>query len=434
MASEFVPWFRNASPYINAHRGKTFVLQVRGEILGRPLFAHLVHDIALLNTLGVRVVLVHGIRPQIDVRLAAQQITPIFQGALRITDDAALVAAKEAAGTVRVELEARLSMGLANSPMAGQALRVTSGNFLKAKPIGVRDGVDYQHTGEVRKVDVPGMQELLAQGSIVLVTPIGFSLTGEAFNLGSEDVATDIAIALGADKLVFLGEFADEPVCSTRRHMSLAEATDSLDTQSATVSRYIANALRACRRGVSRTHLLDESVDGALLMELFSRDGCGLMINADSYERFREASIDDVPGILELIEPLEDDGILLRRPREKLEQEVANFTVVERDHAVIACAALYPLGEPGVLELACLAVHDDYRGTGTGERLLEHLLDESTRRGARRLIVLTTHTAQWFKERGFNDGTPDDLPNDRKASYNSQRNSKVLVRELGDIA
>jgi amino-acid N-acetyltransferase len=409
------------------------VVHFGGELVEEPGFPDLAHDIALLSSLGIHLVLVHGIRPQVESRLTRLGEGARFHQGLRVTDDRALVAAKEAAGAVRVEVEALLSMGLANTPSAGARVRVASGNYITARPVGVRDGVDHQHTGEVRRVDVAGIQDQLSRGNVVLVSPIGYSPTGEAFNLSGEEVAGAVAVALGAAKLLFLG---GEPVRDEAglavRQLSL-EAAEALVAERAAGSEahdHLRQAMRACRLGVERAHLVDGHRDGALLRELFTRDGVGTLVSADRYEDIRAARIDDVGGLLELIEPLERQGTLVRRPREKLEQEIERFTVLERDGTIIACSALYPSASTRAWELACLAVHPDYRSTGLGEAMLGRVERAAREAGGQQLYVLTTHTAHWFRERGFLPGRVEDLPLERRTSYNYQRNSRVLVKDL----
>jgi amino-acid N-acetyltransferase len=432
----FVDWFRGASPYINAHRGRIFVIQFGGEAFDDPSFHHLIHDIALLNSLGVRLVLVHGIRPQIDQRLQARGLPARIHQGLRITDDAALVVAKEAAGYVRVELEALLSMGLANSPMAGARIRTAAGNFVIARPVGVREGIDYGHTGEVRRIDREGVERQLKEGAVVLVSNIGYSPTGEAFNCDAEQVASALAVELRAAKLILIGERHElqDGRGAAVRQLTPDQARQLLDGMRSAppgdTVRHLEGAIQACRGGVGRVHLLDRHVDGVLLLELFTRDGVGIMVSSDPYEHTRGAGIEDVGGILELIRPLEQEGILVRRPREKLEQEIGHFTVVERDGAVIACAALYPFLREGLVELACLAVHPGYRRSGLGQTLLDRMERDARAQGAMGLFVLTTHTAQWFRERGFEPAAADDLPVQRQLTYNYQRGSRVLLKRL----
>ena len=434
----FVRWFRDSSPYIHAHRGRTFVVSFGGEAVADGLFEPLVHDFALLNSLGIRLVLVHGIRPQVEQRLREMGAEMRYVHGLRVTDQAALSCVKEAAGTVRVEIEALLSMGLANSPMAGARIRVASGNFVVARPLGVRDGVDFQHTGQVRRVDADAIRDNLDQANVVLVSPIGYSPTGEVFNLSAEEVATHVAIALQADKLLLLTE---EPCVAKSEaglmpQLTLAEADRLLnqpDTLNAAMSAHVRAAVEACRAGVQRSHLVDRRIDGAILLELFTRDGVGTLISAAPFEEMRPATIADVGGILDLIKPLEAEGLLVKRSREHLEMEIDDFTVIERDGLIIGCAALHLFDAGAMAELACLALHRDYRGGRRGERLLEQLEFTAKSRGVPTLFALTTQASHWFREHGFAPGEIDDLPAERKAIYNAQRNSKVLLKRLDRV-
>lgn len=437
---EFVDWFRQSSPYIHAHRGSTFVLAFGGEAVSDASFANLIHDIALLQGLGIRLILVHGARPQIEKRLKKTGAVLRIVNNLRITDDKALDCVKEATATTRVEIEALLSMGLANSPMAGACIRVASGNFITAKPLGVIDGTDYGHTGSVRRVDTEGIRHRLDDGNIVLISPLGYSPTGEVFNLKASDVARSIATHLGADKLIMLTE---EKVADSRGRLiesmtpgsidALLEGRRKLSEQQRGV---LENAAIACRRGVNRVHLLSRHLDGALLKELFTRDGAGTLVSTAPYEITRPATIDDVGGILELITPLESKGILVQRPREVLENEVEQFVVVERDGTVIACAACYPSVASGktsaasIAELACVAVHQDYQNQGRGDALLLHMETEAKKSGISSLFVLTTRSAHWFRERGFKPATVKQLPGKKRALYNWQRNAKVFIKTL----
>lgn len=433
--SEFVHWFRNSSPYIHAFRQRTFVVGIGGEMIAEAQFTSLVHDLALLNSLGVRLVLVHGSRPQIERCLRRRQARMQVVDGLRVTDDTALDCVRQAAGSVRIDIEALLSTGLANSPMAGARIRVVSGNFVTARPIGVRNGTDYGHTGEVRRIDTAAIAQQLDDGAIVLLSPLGYSPTGEIFNLTAQDVATAAAIQLQADKLVFLvdGKGVTDNRRRLLRELTVAQAETllagkhKLDEDTATS---LHSAVRAVRETVPRAHLLSRRIDGGLLLELFSRDGCGTLLMQDPFEDTRQARLEDIGGILELIEPLEEEDILVRRSRERLEMEIDHFTVVERDGMIVACAALYPFVEEHVSELACLAVHPDYRGQGRGDALLAYCERQSRQLGIRRLFVLTTRTAHWFRERGFKPGDLSSLPVKRRELYNYQRNAKVFIKDL----
>ncbi|CEN56553.1 amino-acid N-acetyltransferase [Candidatus Methylopumilus turicensis] len=447
---EFVSWFRSVAPYIHAFGGKTFVIAFGGEVVDDGQFVSLSHDLNLLASLEVRIVLVHGARPQIESRLKRANLETKLAGGLRVTDDAAMEVVKEANGSIRVEIESLLSMGLVNSPMAGSDIRVASGNFVTAKPIGVLEGVDLQHTGEVRKVDGMAIQKRLDDGEMVLLSPLGYSPTGEAFNLSLEDVAVSTAIALDADKLIFLmdssgvhnarGELLREMTAQkaknllqhVKKNQSGNIEADFQETPNITEDEayYLPAAIRACDHGVARTHLICRHTDGAILQELFTHDGIGTMVTEMPLESMRQAEIDDVGALLQLIEPLEAEGILVRRGRERLEMEIEQFYVMEHDGRVIGCAALYPFAEEKTAEFACLAIHPAYRGGGRGDRLFHYCEAQAKELGFKTIFCLTTRTEHWFLERGFIEKTVTDLPAEKQKIYNLQRRSKVFVKKL----
>ncbi|QQD22569.1 amino-acid N-acetyltransferase [Oceanospirillaceae bacterium ASx5O] len=427
----YVQWFRQSSPYINAHRGKTFVIMLEGDAIEHENFPTVVQDIALLNSLGVQLVLVHGARPQIDAALQLLNIESRFHNDLRITDAAALNAVKAAVGMVKADVESRLSVGLPNSPMHGARIRVVSGNFVTAKPLGVIDGVDFQHTGEVRRIEHQAIAELLAQRNIVLLSSAGYSPAGDMFNLAVEDVAQQAAVSLRADKLIILGRHAGllDADGNTLEDLTCLDLEQLLPGLKGEPRNHADAALKAVRKGVPRVHLLSYAEDGALLQELFTRAGHGTLISQNAYDQLRAARSDDVAGILELLRPLEEQGILVRRSRELLESEIHRFYVIERDGMITACAALYPYSDDQA-ELACVAVHSDYRGTNRGAQLLEQIEQEARRRQYKQLFVLTTRTAHWFIEHGFVAGSVSELPQERQHLYNWQRNSKVFFKSL----
>lgn len=431
--NESVKIFRHSAPYINAHRGKTFVLMFGGEAVEDENFANIIHDIALLNSLGVRLVLVHGARPQIDQRIDLRGVEKRFANNIRLTDKQTLESVKDAAGSVRSQIEALLTMGLANSPMHGSQIRVCSGNLVVAMPMGVREGVDYENTGVVRRIDVNGINDHLDDGSIVLLSPMGYSSTGEVFNLSHEDVATQAAVNLEADKLIIFTEKDGilDPTGKLRRNIDYTSLLGMLDEPHLAFQRPVLSAIAtSLESGVSRCHCVSYRRDGALLQELFTRDGAGSLISQRHYEQLRQASIDDVGGILKLINPLEQQGILVKRSREVLEREIERFTVIERDGMIVACAAFYPYQENKCGELACVATHPDYRGKNRGIRLLDAIKHDAKQQGLETVFVLTTVTAHWFQEQGFTQSTLEALPESKKQLYNFQRNSKVFALEV----
>jgi amino-acid N-acetyltransferase len=431
----FVAWFRHCAPYIHAHRGRTFVVAFGGEAVADAEFHRLVHDMALLSSLGVRLVIVHGTRPQIEVRLREAGLPSEFHDGLRITRPEALPCVKEAVGTTRVEIESKLSMSQPDSPMFGARVRVACGNFVTARPVGVRGGVDYWYTGEVRRIDSEAIKQRLDAGAVVLISNLGYSWTGEVFNLGVHDVAGSVAEALVADKLVCLteGEGLIDAQGKLVREVAPGAAIDLAQVRDdllLDVRRWALAAARACLGGVRRAHLLPRSIDGGLLQELFTRDGAGTLIAVEAFEGMRAANGRDLPGIVELIRPLEVAGVLVPRSRERLEREIEHFVVLERDGLVVACAALYAFGDGGVGEVSCFAVHPDYRNGGQGDRLLSFVERRAFDVGMRRLFVLTTHTEHWFQQRGYAPASPESLPDDRRSLYNPARGSKVLFKAL----
>lgn len=430
---DYVNWLRHASPYINSHRDCTFVVMLPGEGVEDPNFGNIVHDLVLLHSLGVRLVLVHGSRPQIEARLAAHGLAPRFHRGLRVTDAPTLGCVIDAVGSLRIAIEARLSMDMAASPMQGSRMRVTSGNFVTARPIGVVDGIDYHHTGEVRRIDRKGINRQLDERSIVLLSPLGYSPTGEIFNLACEDVAMRAAIDLGADKLILYGAERGlmDDAGKLVRELRPQQVPAHLERLGASYQGELLDAAaQACRAGVRRSHIVSYTEDGSLLSELFTRTGNGTLVAQEQFEQLREAGIEDVGGLLELIRPLEEQGILVRRSREVLEREIEQFSIVEREGLIIACAALYPIADSDAGELACLAVNPEYRHGGRGDDLLERIEQRARNLGLKTLYVLTTRTAHWFRERGFQPSSVDRLPAARASLYNYQRNSQVFEKSL----
>ncbi|HBE91932.1 MAG TPA: amino-acid N-acetyltransferase [Gammaproteobacteria bacterium] len=433
--SDFVVAFRQSAPYINAHRGRTFVLAFSGNAVADKNFPLLVHDIALLNSLGVRLVIVHGARPQIEQQLATRKAENQYADGIRITDQAAMDATRDAVGAIRVEIEALFSMGLPNTPMAGARIHLASGNYVTARPYGIRNGVDFGHTGEIRKIDKQSILRNLDAHAVVLLSPLAYSPTGEVFNVNSEEVATFTAAALDADKLIFLLD--GRGLRDGRRRIMRQITADDADKMLASrrklepeLRTHLHSGLKACNEGVERVHLIPDWDQGALLQELFTRDGVGTLISAGEYEVTRQADVDDIHGIAELIAPLEEQGLLVKRSREDLEKCIDKFLVMERDGLVTACAAMITYPNDGLAELASLAVHAEYRNAGRGDALLQHAEQLALTAGIQGLFVLTTQASHWFRERGFDSLDLDKLPVKRRQLYNYRRNSRVYLKSL----
>ncbi len=441
-STALVKGFRQSAPYVNAHRGKTMVVMLGGEAVADSNFANIISDLSLLHSLGVKIVLVHGARPQINELLDEHNYSTPYHKGIRITDAKALNFVMQAAGRLQLAITAQLSMSLNNTPMAGTQLNVVSGNFIIAQPLGVDDGIDYCHSGKIRRIDSQGIKNMLDHGSIVLLGPIASSVTGESFNLTSEEVATQVAIKLKADKII--GFCSEQGIMNDEGHVVAelfpreaekvlqrleAEYDGDVEQSSGTI-RFIRAATSACLAGVSRGHLVSYKEDGSLIQELFSFDGIGTQIVTASAEQLRQAQIDDIGGILDLIRPLEDQGILVRRSREQLEQEITLFTIIEKDGLIIGCAALYPYKDENMAEMACVAIHPEYRDGDRGVLLLNHMKSQSKAQGIGNIFVLTTHSLHWFREQGFIEIGVEGLPMKKQGLYNYQRKSKILVLKV----
>ncbi len=427
---QFIPFFRQAAPYIHQHRNKTFVFCLQDDGMPLSVLKSLLHDIAVLHSLRVRVVIVFGVKHTLNQRLDNQR----FHGNRRITDMQAIERIQEIIGARRIKVESILSMGLANTPMQGASIQTVSGNFVIAKPVGIRDGIDFGLTGEVRRIRAEAIKQRLQNDEIVIIPPLGYSGTGEVFNLTTESVARAVAVAINSDKLLFFNNEInkltknDEAGLAVNPEQTMAMiAQDECDDFLKTT---IYESIAACQEGVKRIHIVPKMTDGALLAELFTRDGIGLMVTNEAYDRIEQATIDDITGLLELIKPLEEKGILVRRSRERLEIEIGHFSLLKRDNTVIGCAALYPYPKEKMAELGCLVVNPDYRRNGLADKLLQYIENQARAKGIYQLFCLTTHTSHWFMERGFESADLTELPEKKQEFYNFSRNSQPYLKQL----
>lgn len=457
LSSQFVPWFRSVAPYIHAHKGKTFVVGISGELIAAGKLNAFVQDLALIHSLNIRIVLVHGFRSQVEEQLQAKGVKSQYANGIRITDTDALSCAQEAAGRLRYQIEAAFSQGLPNTPMAHAKIRVVSGNFITAKPLGIVNGINYEHTGIVRKLDTDGIYQALDQNAIVLLSPFGYSPTGEAFNLTMEDIATHTALKLKADKLIFVGESfgvpkvvqkslvpqehsTDEKCCTAgliERELSLEQAYQILQSQHSSPDtapdylNYLQHCIQAVQGGVQRAHILPYAIDGGILTELFTHNGVGSMIVDEKLNLLREATVDDIGAIIQLIEPLEKQGVLIKRSRTDIERDITAYTVMEHDGVLFGCAAFYPYLKEKTAELAALTISEHTQGHAYGEQLLKHIERRARDLHLKSIFVLTTQTMHWFINKGFQTVSPDWLPEAKRESYNWERRSQVLVKYLG---
>jgi len=436
-----IHWLRQTSPYINTHRGKTFVVWFSSSMIESDSFTTLVHDLTLLSHLGIKLVLIHSMRDQVDAELERREIESQYSTdsyslqSMRITSTEALPAIAAVAGDIRCRLESAFSTGLPNSPMSGAQISLVSGNLIVARPYGIRDSVDYQHTGEIRKLRVQRIRTLLDADMVVVLSPVGYSLTGEMFNLLSEDVALQAAIEIAADKLIYLHDEANtidpglRELSATKQSGASQATTDQQPTDpyhTGSINGAIERSKHACRHGVDRCHIVDAKNPDALLRELFTRDGSGLLINRGDYDNIRAADTHSVNGIMELIKPLMADGTLAYRTDQDLEREIQNFYIIEREGSVICCASLQTFDD--IAELGCLAVHPDFRASGKATDMLDHLAVVARRMHCKQLCGLSTRTGDWFLEQGFKRGNAE-LLNQLERTENT-RGSKLYVMDL----
>ena len=434
-STDTLNWFRSAAPYINTFQGKTFVIAFGGEVVSDGQFKTLSHDLNLLESLGVRLVLVHGARPQTEAQMQSLKLTPHYVNGVRVTDETALTCVLQASALVGYEIMAQLSVAMANSPMAGSQMRIASGNFVTARPFGIHNGVDFQRTGLVRKIDCTGIQRRLDDEEIVLLSPIGYSPTGEIFNLTLEEIATAAAISLKAQKLIFLmnGQGVLDSENNTLSRLTVTEAQQLLQSTqklNEDAQLFLPCAIRALSESVDKVHLIDRYQSDSLLQELFTYQGVGSMVVRDVHDTLRLATLEDVPALLKILEPLMNSGILVSRDSERLQQEITRFTLMCREDEIIGCVALSPFSGETSGELACLAVHPHYQRAGRGDILLRHAEQQAQSMGLHRLFLLSTQTGQWFMERGFEPSSLEHLPQSRQLLYNYERRSKVFLKTL----
>lgn len=388
----------------------------------------MVEDLVLLNALGVHLVLVQSTRHTIDSYIREQGIANTHHGHRRITDETLLKKIIELACKNELIFRGLFIRALDRNRSRSSLI---SGNFVSAKPLGIHDGIDHKLTGSVRRVDAGGIRRQLDAGSVVYLDHLTHSPAGELYNLASEEVAAETAVALNADKLILMGETS---YCVDQKGDHVSELALSLigtirSNQNDELKRRLDAAERAVRRGVERCHLLGTGLDGAILTELMTTEGTGTLVASQPTTSIRQGRIDDLPGLIHLLAPMEENGTLIQRSRDKLEAEINHFYVIEQDDRILGTAALHPLDDQ-CAELAALTADQAAPEHNIGTKLLRHIEEQARAKSLQSLFVLTTQASDWFKERGFVMSSIEELPENRQALYNFQRNSLILKKEL----
>lgn len=422
-SSAFIQAFRQSSPYINAHRKKTAVIFVSDQALASEYLTRVVYDIALLNSLGMRTVVVLGTRRILSQALEDNGIANSLHQGRRITSAKALQLAKQITGQYRFDLEAKFSNALPNTPMHGANMQVLSGNFVMAKPLGIIDGVDYQFSASVRKVNHQALQNLLDNDAIILLSNIAYGATGECFNVRAEEVAIATAKALQAEKFIIYG--SDQELQDLPRELQLAQAKGLAAN---TASENFACLVEACEAGIDRSHLISFEQDGALLAELFTTNGSGTLLSKSAFESIRKACLQDIGAITHLLAPMAANGQLIKRDQEQLEQHIDYFYVTERDQNIIACAALVPFDT--MAEIASVATDPAFQGDNKASQLLAFLQNKAKQQGFKKVFVLTTQSAHFFLRQGFSPIEISLLPKAKQQTLDKNRGSKAYSKEL----
>jgi amino-acid N-acetyltransferase len=414
--------------YIPQFRERTFIIAVDGAIVTDENFANILLDIAVLRSLSIRVVLVHGAAAQIKALAEEQQITPSDIDGDGITDAATLKLALTAANRLTHEILEGLS---AND------LRAASTNALVAHPLGILQGVDQLFTGKIDRVDTELLQTLLAHGIIPVIPPLGFDGEGRTYRVNSDGVAVAVAGALKAIKLIFITT-TDTLQHQGRgiRQILVAELESLLAQQSPGFTPEMLSkaqhAAAACRAGVQRVHLINGRVDEGLLAEVFSNEGVGTLVYADDYQQIRRALKKDVRSLLALIKRSVASDELVKRTRTSIEKSLADYYLFEIDKNPVGCVALHVHPELGKGELACLFVNPSHENQGIGRKLIQFVENKARELELRELIALSTQAFTYFQNKGgFTEGSPEDLPPGRREKYEqSRRRSKILVKKL----
>lgn len=419
---------RGILQYVLQFREKTFILALDAGVVSDENFANILLDIALLRSLNIRVVVVHGAAEQIEALAERQNVQTSNLDGTGVTDAATLQLAIDAANHISYEIVGGLS---AND------LRVACTNAIIANPLGIIHGVDHLFTGKVERVDTEFLQTLLNQGIVPVVSPLGFSGDGKTYRANSDSVAVAVAEALNAAKLIFITlqdglRYNDQLI----RHMLVTDLQRLLRSEGGGFTPDMLSkaqhAAAACASGVQRVHIVDGRENEGLLAEVFSNEGIGTLIYANEYEQIRAAMKKDIQAIQQLTKKAVEAEELIRRTRVEIEKNLSDYYIFEIDRNTVACVALHIYAEQKKGELASLYVDPSHENQGIGQKLMRFVEDKAREAGLSELIALSTQAFTYFESKGgFLEGTPDDLPPARRQKYDqSRRNSRVLVKKL----
>src|SRR5215475_10691524 len=435
---EQVDLIREVFYYQNRFAGKTIVLKIDYPILNAPHFPQLLKDLAMLRSTGIEIILVPGAREWIDSVLKEYDIESEYAGGVRIATQDSIPFIRMAAFDVANRLMTLLTAFQANAVI---------GNFIRARGIGVVNGIDYRNSGRVEKILKEPLQQILNQGMIPIFPCIGWNAAGKPYNLSSDDIAMAVAEGLQAEKLFFVTD--SDGFMETRfdlpsglvknsdgrvARLSLEEAEEVLKLNASNPDpdlKYLELALAACRKGTKHAHIVDDRMEGAILREIFSNLGIGTMVYGNDYESIRPMKVDDIGDVLRLMQPLVQEGILVKRSEEELMARHGDFVVYSIDDVVHACGALHDYGD-GQAEIAAIATDPVYSHLSMGRKIVSYLIDKAEKLGLARVFVLTTRTTDWFEQLGFVESNLDSLPAKKRDSYNHARKSRIFALELKD--
>ncbi len=428
---------REVFSYISRFKGQLFILKIEDSLLDNPAFPVLVRDIAQLHNVGIKILIVPGTRNSIDHKLRTYGLKPDFKNGIRLTSEEALPLVEQA------------SLGAAQrilSHLTANGINGIQGNWVQARSLGVVDGVDYMRTGKIERIEKAIIEKLLHEGFIPILPPIGWNKLGHAYNISSTELATEFSRYISVGKLFFIGEeggIKTEGLArgklTKRLELSNHGLISALDINQATeileLNRqlpfaqrdYLENAIKACRAGVKRIHLLHGIGQGSILQEVFSSRGNGTMVYANDYLNLRTATIEDIPDMLGIMQNYVERGLLIARSQEDIEEKLDDYVVYAVDNAIHGCGALHAF-EKSCFEIAAIAVGANYKDAGIGEAVVNFLIEKAKKLKAKKLFLLTTQASDWFYSLGFKDGSADDLPKSKRDKYNNGRNSKVMIR------